>query len=93
MAMADEASYEEMIQALQNYLKELNEHCETLSAAAQDCVDNMEEDVNSEKAAGRVQTCVGKISENFETIQGIIDGLQSELEDLRNLSDKMSEEE
>ncbi len=93
MAIADETSYEEMIQALQQYLSRLNDHCETLSAAAEDCIDNMEGDVNAEKASGRVQTCVKKISDNFETVQGIIDGLQRELDDLRNTASMMDDDE
>ena len=73
MAVSDEKSYEEMIEALHKYLGALEESCETISAAATDCVDNMEGDESALNAAEKVQKCVGDIQLNFEEIQAIID--------------------
>ena len=82
MACADTNSYEQMIQALQQFLSGLQEQCSGMSAAATDCVDNMEGDPAAATSAGKVNECVSKISSNFESIQSIISGLQQELEDI-----------
>lgn len=83
MAYASEEAYEEMIQALGKYPSDLGEQCETMSAAAQDCVDNTDGDPAAAASASNLQSCVAKIQANFETIQGIMTALQEELEEIR----------
>ncbi len=83
MAYADEQSYEEMISALQNFISEGDEECTTLDNAGRDCVDNTDGDPAAQKCSAKLQECTGKIRVAFQSIQGIIQALQQELEDIR----------
>lgn len=83
MAHASEQSYEEMINALQNFLSEAEEQCRAMESAGNDCVDNTEGDAAAEKSNAKLQKCIGNIRGVFEEIQGVITALQEELEDIR----------
>lgn len=85
---ADPRAYEEMINALQTFLSDAEEECTALESAAEDCVDNMEEDPVAEKACEKVNKCVSEIRGSFETIQGIIRALQEELDEIRRIADR-----
>lgn len=83
MQVADEESYEEMIRALQNFLSQVSTQCQVMSDAGTDCVDNTENDPAATKAAAKLQSCIGKIRGTFGDIQGIVAGLQKQLNDIR----------
>lgn len=80
MAYADTESYEQMIQALQTFLSGLQEQCQAMKAAGEDCLDNTDQDDNVRPRVGELQECVGQIQSTFGTIEGIIQGLQQELQ-------------
>ena len=77
---ADTESYEAVISLLQSFLGEADEYCQSMDKAAQDCVDNMDEDPNAEKAARKLGECTSKIRQNFEAIEGVIQALNEELQ-------------
>lgn len=83
MAYADEQSYEEMISELQNFISEGDEECTILDNAGRDCIDNTDGDPAAEKCSFKLQECTGNIRNAFQSIQGIIQALQQELEHIR----------
>ncbi|MBQ3497960.1 MAG: hypothetical protein IJA87_02400 [Clostridia bacterium] len=83
MAFADEQSYEEMINALQNFKSRTEEQCNVMESAAKDCVDNTDNDPAAQKSSSKLSSCVSNIRATFETIDNIIAALQDELEDIR----------
>lgn len=88
MAYTDEQSYEEMISALHSYVSTVEEQCEVIVSAGNDCEENMSEDPAAEKSNSAVQQCVRNIRGALETITAIIAGLQYELEDIKNAANK-----
>lgn len=88
MAYADEQSYEEMIQALQKFERDVEEQCSAMASAGQDCVDNTDGDPAAERSNGKLQKCVGDIRGALESIQGIAAALQQELEEIREAAAK-----
>ena len=93
MAFADEQSYEEMISALQSFVKDAGEQCDLMESAGNDCVDNTEDDPAATKSNERLQKCVGGIRATFDTINGIISALQEELEEIRIAAAKANDGE
>lgn len=89
MGVADEQGYEEMINALQNFLTKAEENCNVMRQAAQDCVDNTEDDDNAKSLEEMMNTAVGKIEENFDSIDSIISALEEELERLQEIRAKV----
>lgn len=88
MAYASDESYEEMINALGAYVGKIGEQCGVMSSAAQDCVDNTDEDPAAAKSAAKMGACVTKIGEAAETIQQIANALAQELEDIHTQARK-----
>lgn len=88
MAWADEQSYEEMIKALQNFEKQVEEQCTVMQNAGKDCVDNMDGDPAAEKSNERLNGCIQGIRGTFETVRNIIAALQEELERIREAARK-----
>lgn len=83
MAFADEQAYEEMINALRNTQRQLEEHCRVMAQAGTDCVDNTDNDPAAERANARLGECVSKIKQELETLGSIATALSEELEDIR----------
>ena len=88
MAFADEQSYEEMIQALQNFKQQTQEQCQIMTNAGRDCVENTDNDPAAEKSSAKLATCVSKIEEALETVDSVIAALQEELEAIREAARK-----
>ena len=82
---ANTESYSEVISLLQNYLNEAEEYCQSMEKAAQDCVDNMDEDPNAGKASAKLGECTSQIRQRFEAIQEVIQALSEELEDVNEV--------
>ena len=82
MAYASDESYEAMISALGTYLTTVGEQCGIMSAAAQDCVDNTDEDPAAAKSAAKLNQNIVKINESAELIQKIAKALADELEEI-----------
>ena len=83
MQLADEESYEVMIRALTNFMSQVSTHCQIMSDAGQDCIDNTEGDPAATRAAEKLEVCIGKIRGTFDQIESIISALQRELEAIR----------
>lgn len=88
MAYADEGAYEEMIDALSQFLGTINEQCAVMNSAAEDCVDNTIGDPAAVKSAAKVSECASKIEEQCEKISGIISALNDELEEIRAAAER-----
>ncbi|OUQ25830.1 hypothetical protein B5E77_10145 [Lachnoclostridium sp. An131] len=88
MAYADEQSYEEMINALQNFLSEAEEQCTVMEKAGQDCVDNTDNDPAAQKSNAALQSCIRSIRDNFEAINRIAQALSEQMEDIREAAAK-----
>lgn len=91
MAVANTQSYEQVISYLQNYVGIVSEQCAALNSAASDCVDNTFGDPNAAKAAAKLSKCTQDIGSALEDINGIIQDLQEELEEILE-TEKLSEE-
>lgn len=83
MAFADEQSYEEMISALQNYASQVEEECNVMEAAGEDCVDNTDGDPAAEKCSSKLQICTSNIRAATQTILAIAAALQQQMEEIR----------
>lgn len=83
MAYADEQSYEEVISALQSFMSNVSEACDTMEAAGNDCVDNMDGDPAAEKSNAKLQQCIARFRGTLGTAQNVIAAMQQELEDIR----------
>lgn len=88
MSYMDEQSYQEMINALENFKKQVETHCGIMEKAGQDCMDNMEADEYATESNNKLKTCVSSIRENYETIDKIVRALEEELEKVRRLREK-----
>ncbi len=88
MDMANEESYEEMINALQSFMSSAQEECSVMESAAADCVDNTGGDPAAEKASERLKKCVSDIRSALESIQEVISAMQDELERIREAAAK-----
>ena len=75
--------YEAMIAALSKFQREVIEACDELSSAGNECVTNMDEDVNAPKQNAKVQKSVANIRASLETVPPVIQGLQEQIEELR----------
>lgn len=82
MAVANTQSYEQVISYLQNYVATVGEQCDSLNQAARDCVDNTFGDPNAAKAAQKLSACTADIAGALEDINGVIQDLQEELEEI-----------
>jgi|GEM_PF-1496832 len=82
MAGSNPERYEELIAALTAYINTLEEQCGVIDAAAEDCIDNMKNDELAIAAARKAHECVKNVLSTRETIQGVINGLQIELNEI-----------
>lgn len=85
---ANTEDYESMIQSLQKYMGEMQEECAALSSAAEDCVDNTDGDPAAAKSAEKLQGCVSKINSALESIGGVMQALQNELNQIEEAASK-----
>lgn len=83
MATIDTEAYQEMIQALQDFMTNVSDACDTMETAGNDCVDNMENDPSAVSANSRLQKSLGQFRGTFETVQKVIEGLQYQLEEVQ----------
>ncbi len=83
MAFADEQSYEEMVEALQEFSASVEERCSDMEAAGTDCVDNTDNDPAAVTLDGKLKERVGNIREALEKVQTVINGLQEEIDRIR----------
>ena len=77
-------AYEEMINTLNTFLSSSEEQCAVMDGAASDLSDNMEGDEHAAAQADTLSSCVSGIRSALEGVTGIIQGLQSELEDAQS---------
>ena len=90
MAVADEQAYQEMMETLETLMQQINETCDAMRSAAQDCVDNTEEDANAQTAASKIDKSVNVIAENTEKIQKAIKYLQEEIDKIIKTREKLN---
>lgn len=81
MQVADEQSYQEVIQALKAYMSTVYEASGEISRAGTDCVDNTRNDPAAAVSNQRLQEALGRINSAVQDIDGIITDLQQELEE------------
>lgn len=86
MAYADEQNYEEMIAALQTFISNVSEACDTMETAGNDCVDNTENDPAAEKSNEKLQKCVARFRGTLGTAQNVATALQQELDRIREVA-------
>ncbi len=88
MSYADEQSYEEMIQALQNFMNQVSENCSIMEQAGRDCVDNTDNDPAAARGNEKLGACIQRIRGTFGTVQSVISALQEEMEDIQKAASK-----
>lgn len=88
MTHVDEQSYEEVISALQSFINNVSDACDTMEAAGNDCVDNTDGDPAAEKSNAKLQECVSRFRGTLGTDQNVISAMQQELEAVRTAAAK-----
>lgn len=88
MTHVDEQSYEEVISALQSFINNVSDACDTMEAAGNDCVDNTDGDPAAEKSNAKLQECVSRFRGTLGTAQNVISAMQQELEAVRTAAAK-----
>jgi hypothetical protein len=83
MSWADEESYEEMINALQNFKSQTEQQCLVMEQAGKDCVENTDGDPAAEKSNAKLVACVTQIRGALETVDALAAALQEELDRIR----------
>ncbi len=83
MQVADEQSYQEVINALRSYTNSVSEASGKMYRAGSDCVDNTQNDPAAVTSNERLQGALSKINGAVQDIGGIIADLQEELEEIR----------
>ena len=79
---ADVEVYNEFIQDLANFCSTLEESCAMMATAAQTCLDNMENDAASVKAAKRVSETLKKYQEAEKEAVALAKALEEERDEL-----------
>lgn len=92
MGFADEQSYEEMIAALNRYVAEVEEQCDIMLKAGEDCVDNTEDDPAALASKEKIGEHVKKIKAELETVGKVITALQDEIDRIREEAKKAAQE-
>ena len=82
MTWIDEEAYENMINALNNFMKQVTTQCDVIEKAAQDCLDNTD-DENVKPGAEALGTHIKNIKAQYPTIEDVIKALQEQLEKAR----------
>jgi len=90
-SVAEISRFEEMIEAVGKFISEVSEACIELTAAGNDCVAECDNDVPSTKSNEKLTSCVQKFQESLETARKIREGLQYELERLREILRRANE--
>lgn len=80
MASAGIEQMQDMAIKLQQFASDLDSHCQELGNAVNDCVDNMNDDMNVLVASRNVAVTVGKISRASEYARQIAAQLQQEIQ-------------
>lgn len=80
MQTANPESYQEMITALQNYKKQVEQCCQVMKQAGDDCVANTEGDVAAQRSNEKLGESIKKIDGALDTVDKLISALQEELE-------------
>ena len=83
--VAEIPRFEEMIEAVGRFMSEVSEACVELAAAGKDCAEQCDNDVPSTKSNEKLTSCVAKFQEALEDAGRIRQGLQQELERLRDI--------
>ena len=84
-SIADVKKFEEMIAAVEKFVKEVSEASNEMSAGGNQCVEQCDNDVPSTKANAKLSECVKKLNESLEEAQKVRNGLQRELEHLQTI--------
>lgn len=88
---ADLQDYDEMIEALNSFCSDVSGACETMTAAAQQCVSALENDVTSLKASKQVLLSVNEYNEAIVKAQNLISCLEEEKQAIIEMLKSMDE--
>lgn len=86
-AVANEQAYQDMINMLNNFMKQVSEQCSVMEKAAADCVDNFE-DPAATAAQGKIAASISNIKAQYEEMQNAIKYMQEEIERIREKNKK-----
>ena len=83
MTWIDEEAYQNMINALNNFVKQVTTQCDIIDKAAQDCVDNTD-DENVKPSADALAGHIKNIKAQFPVVEQVIKALEEQLEKARD---------
>ena len=86
-AVANEQAYQDMINMLNNFMKQVSEQCSVMEKAAADCVDNFE-DHAATAAQRKIAASISNIKAQYEEMQNAIQYMQEEIERIREKNKK-----
>lgn len=81
-AVASEQAYQDLINALDNFMREVSAQCDLMEKAATDCVDNYN-DPASAKAQTKLNEHIKNIKDEFETVEEIKKFLNEQMERIK----------
>ena len=90
-SIADVKKFEEMIEAVNKFIKEVSKASNEMSASGSQCVEQCDNDVPSTRAHAKLLECVKKLNGSLEEAQKVRSGLQRELEHLQAILQKATE--
>ena len=89
--IADVRKFEEMIDAVRKFIKEVSEASNEMSVAGSQCTEQCDNDVPSTQANAKLSECVKKLNGSLEKAQKVQTGLQRELDNLHAILQKAAE--
>ena len=82
MTWIDEEAYENMINALKNFMKQVTTHCDVMTKASDDCIENTQ-DPTAKSNGAKLATHIANIKAQYETVEKVIAALEKQLEKAR----------
>ncbi|MBQ6836637.1 MAG: hypothetical protein IJO16_05945 [Clostridia bacterium] len=82
MTWIDEEAYQSMINALNNFVKQVTAQCDIIDKATEDCLDNTD-DENVKPSAEALAGHIKNIKAQFPTVEDVIKKLEEQLEKAR----------
>lgn len=80
---ASEESYREVISEISSFIGKLDQSIGTLSSAADECVENTDEDPAAVSSNERLKKAIGKIEDQKPILQQVIQAMNEQIERIR----------
>lgn len=86
MAYINETEYANAIESLKQFITDAKEKCKDITAAAEDCVDNTDNDPKAVAVKKKLDDSVKSIETEIESIEKVCTKMQEQLDNVRNIT-------